>query len=57
MDFVISDDGELLSYSGLGGSVVIPEGVKFIARDGVFDPQVRQENKGSTSQSKHAILA
>lgn len=41
MDFVISDDGELLSYSGLGGSVVIPEGVKFIARDGVFDPQVK----------------
>lgn len=41
MDFVISDDGVLLSYSGLGGSVVIPEGVKFIARDGVFDPQVK----------------
>ena len=41
MDFVISDDGELLSYSGLGGSVVIPEGVKFIARDGVFDPQLK----------------
>ena len=37
MDFVISDDGELLSYSGLGGSVVIPEGVRFIAHEGVLD--------------------
>lgn len=41
MDFLISDDGELIAYHGAGGAVVIPEGVRFIARDGVFDPQVK----------------
>lgn len=40
MDFEISDDGTLIRYSGSGGDVVIPEGVKFIERDGVFDRQV-----------------
>ena len=39
MDFEISDDGTLIRYSGAGGDVVIPEGVKFIERDGVFDRQ------------------
>ncbi|MGN8852244.1 hypothetical protein [Anaerobiospirillum succiniciproducens] len=37
MEFEISADGELLAYHGTGGKVEIPEGVKFIARKGVFD--------------------
>ena len=37
MDFEISDDGTLIRYSGAGGDVVIPEGVKFIERGVVFD--------------------
>ena len=37
MDFEISDDGTLIRYSGSGGDVVIPEGVKFIERGVVFD--------------------
>lgn len=41
MDFLISDDGELIAYRGAGGAVVIPEGVRFIAHEGVFDPQVK----------------
>ena len=37
MDFEISDDGTLIRYSGAGGDVVIPEGVKFIERHSIFD--------------------
>ena len=37
MDFEISDDGTLICYSGAGGDVVIPEGVKFIESYSVFD--------------------
>ena len=37
MDFEISDDGTLIRYSGAGGDVVIPEGVRFIERGVVFD--------------------
>ena len=37
MDFEISDDGTLIHYSGAGGDVVIPEGVKFIERYSIFD--------------------
>ena len=37
MDFEISDDGTLIRYSGSGGDVVIPEGVKFIERYSIFD--------------------
>ena len=37
MDFEISDDGTLIRYSGSGGDVVIPEGVKFIERHSIFD--------------------
>ena len=37
MDFEISDDGTLIHYSGSGGDVVIPEGVKFIERYSIFD--------------------
>ena len=36
MEFEISADGELVAYHGTGGKVKIPEGVKFIARKGVF---------------------
>ena len=36
MEFEISADGELVTYHGTGGKVEIPEGVKFIARKGVF---------------------
>ena len=36
MEFEISADGELVAYHGTGGKVEIPEGVKFIARKGVF---------------------
>ena len=37
MDFEISDDGTLIRYSGSGGDVVIPEGVRFIERYSIFD--------------------
>ena len=37
MEFEISDDGTLIHYSGSGGDVVIPEGVKFIERYSIFD--------------------
>ena len=37
MEFEISDDGTLIHYSGSGGDVVIPEGVKFIERGVVFN--------------------
>ncbi|WP_308499052.1 hypothetical protein, partial [uncultured Anaerobiospirillum sp.] len=37
MEFEISDDGTLIRYSGAGGDVVIPEGVKFIERYSIFD--------------------
>ncbi len=36
MDFEISDDGTLIRYSGAGGDVVIPEGVKFIERSAFY---------------------
>ena len=38
-DFEITADGELIAYHGQGGCVAIPEGVIFVARDGVFDPE------------------
>ena len=37
MDFEISDDGTLIRYSGAGGDVVLPEGVKFIEIYSSFD--------------------
>ena len=37
MDFEISQEGTLMRYSGAGGDVVIPEGVKFIEHYSVFD--------------------
>ena len=33
----ISQEGTLIVYSGAGGDVVIPEGVKFIEHYSVFD--------------------
>ena len=41
MDFEISDDGTLIRYSGAGGDVVIPEGVKFIESGVVFDNETK----------------
>ena len=41
MDFEISDDGTLIRYSGAGGDVVIPEGVKFIEHGVVFDNEMK----------------
>lgn len=41
MDFEITSDGELIKYHGKGGDVVIPEGVKFIARHDVFSSRTR----------------
>ncbi len=41
MDFEISDNGTLIRYSGAGGDVVIPEGVKFIERGVVFDNETK----------------
>lgn len=40
-DFEITADGELIAYHGQGGCVAIPEGVIFVARDGVFDPKLK----------------
>lgn len=40
-DFEINADGELIAYHGQGGCVAIPEGVIFVARDGVFDPKLK----------------
>lgn len=40
-DFEITTDGELIAYHGQGGCVAIPEGVIFVARDGVFDPKLK----------------
>lgn len=40
-DFEITADGELIAYHGHGGCVAIPEGVIFVARDGVFDPKLK----------------
>lgn len=40
-DFAITADGELIAYHGQGGCVAIPEGVIFVARDGVFDPKLK----------------
>ena len=41
MDFEISDNGTLIRYSGAGGDVVIPEGVKFIESGVVFDNETK----------------
>lgn len=40
-DFEITADGELIAYHVKGGCVAIPEGVIFVARDGVFDPKLK----------------
>lgn len=40
-DFEITADGELIAYHGQGGCVAIPEGVIFVARDGVFDSKLK----------------
>lgn len=40
-DFEITADGELIAYHGKGGCVAIPEGVIFVARDGIFDPKLK----------------
>ena len=41
MDFEITSEGELIKYHGKGGDVVIPEGVKFIAKHDVFSSKTR----------------
>lgn len=41
MDFEITIEGELIKYHGKGGDVVIPEGVKFIAKHDVFSSKTR----------------
>ncbi len=41
MDFEITSEGELIKYHGKGGDVVIPEGVKFIAKRDVFSSKTR----------------
>ena len=41
MEFEITSEGELIKYHGKGGDVVIPEGVKFIAKHDVFSPKTR----------------
>lgn len=41
MDFEITIEGELIKYHGKGGDVVIPEGVKFIAKRDVFSSKTR----------------
>lgn len=41
MDFEITSEGELIKYHGKGGDVVIPDGVKFIAKRDVFSSKTR----------------
>ena len=41
MDFEITSEGELIKYHGKGGDVVIPEGVKFLAKRDVFSSKTR----------------
>ena len=41
MDFEITSEGELIKYHGKGGDVVIPEGVKFLAKREVFSSKTR----------------
>ena len=41
MDFEITIEGELIKYHGKGGDVVIPDGVKFIAKRDVFSSKTR----------------
>ena len=41
MEFEITSEGELIKYHGKGGDVVIPEGVKFIAKRDVFSSKTR----------------
>ena len=41
MEFEITSEGELIKYHGKGGDVVIPEGVKFIAKHDVFSSKTR----------------
>lgn len=41
MEFEITSKGELIKYHGKGGDVVIPEGVKFIAKHDVFSSKTR----------------
>ena len=41
MDFEITIEGELIKYHGKGGDVVIPEGVKFLAKRDVFSSKTR----------------
>ena len=41
MEFEITSEGELIKYHGKGGDVVIPEGVKFLAKREVFSSKTR----------------
>ena len=41
MEFEITSEGELIKYHGKGGDVVIPEGVKFLAKRDVFSSKTR----------------
>lgn len=41
MEFEITSEAELIKYHGKGGDVVIPEGVKFIAKHDVFSSKTR----------------
>lgn len=41
MEIEITSEGELIKYHGKGGDVVIPEGVKFIAKRDVFSSKTR----------------
>ena len=41
MEFEITSEGELIKYHGKGGDVVIPDGVKFIAKRDVFSSKTR----------------
>lgn len=41
MEFEITSEGELIKYHGKGGDVVIPDGVKFLAKRDVFSSKTR----------------